>query len=220
MSEGATKAARRFALPDDQRSIDVSYRGRSLFPYMGRGALEKTAIATGFAEAARDSGLVLDIDTSISGRLYGDDWWRLLGRSKAALGVEAGPSVFDIDDVVYPEYVRRLEENPDLTVDDMADVLAPYEDLIYYRVIGPRHFEAAAFRVCQVLFEGRYSGLMTPMEHYIPLRKDFSNVDEVIAQVKDPDLRRQVAENAAPGPRRQRRARVQGPRCAVRPRAG
>ena len=42
---------------------------------------------------------------------------------------------------------------------------------VRYRTIGPRHFEAAAMRVCQVLFEGSYSGLMEPMRHYIPVRR-------------------------------------------------
>jgi hypothetical protein len=30
-----------------------------------------------------------------------------------------------------------------------------------------------------VLFEGSYSGILRPWEHYIPLRKDFSNLDLV-----------------------------------------
>ena len=196
VSDDVVGAAQKFALPDAQRPVDVSYRGRPLFPYMGRGGLEKSQIATGFAAAAKGSGLVLDIDGSVGGRIYGDDWWRLLGRSKAALGVEAGVSVFDVDDVVFPEYLRRLDANPDLTVDDMTDVLAPHEDRILYRTISPRHFEAAAFGVCQVLFEGRYSGHMQPMVHYLPLRKDFSNADEVIAQLKDAALRGEIVANA------------------------
>ncbi len=50
VSETMVDAAARFALPDERRSIDIGYRGRSLAPYMGRGALEKGEIATRFAE--------------------------------------------------------------------------------------------------------------------------------------------------------------------------
>ena len=64
------------------------------------------------------------------------------------------------------------------------------------RTISPRHFEAAAFGVCQILFEGHYSGAMEPMRHYIPLRKDFSNFDEVIGRFRDESLRRELAANA------------------------
>ena len=34
------------------------------------------------------------------------------------------------------------------------------------------------------LFEGRYAGAMEPMRHYIPLRKDFWNFDEVVARLE------------------------------------
>jgi len=37
---------------------------------------------------------------------------------------------------------------------------------------------------------------MEPMRHYIPLRKDFSNFDEVVERFRDPALRRELAENA------------------------
>ena len=71
-----------------------------------------------------------------------------------------------------------------------------WEDNIYYRTISPRHFEAAAFRVCQILFEGRYSGIMEPMVHYLPLKKDFSNFDDVIRMFKNAALRKEVTDNA------------------------
>jgi hypothetical protein len=51
-------------------------------------------------------------------------------------------------------------------------------------------------RACQILFEGRYSGVMQPGIHYIPLRKDFSNLDEVLRLFRDPRVRRELTENA------------------------
>jgi hypothetical protein len=47
-----------------------------------------------------------------------------------------------------------------------------------------------------VLFDGHYSGAMEPMAHYIPLHKDFSNFDEVMELIRDPQLRRELVENA------------------------
>ena len=95
------------------------------------------------------------------------------------------------------------------------------EEEIPYRTISPRHLEAAAFRVCQILFEGRYAGLLEPMVHYIPLRKDFSNLDEVLDRFRDADLRAQIAENAYRDLIASRRAELRalrgrgrrGPRC-------
>lgn len=42
-------------------------------------------------------------------------------------------------------------------------------------------------RTVMILFEGNYSGILTPHKHYIPLRKDFSNLDEVFSLLNDGD---------------------------------
>jgi len=62
--------------------------------------------------------------------------------------------------------------------------------------MSPRVFEAAAVRSCQILFEGRYSGILEPMVHYIPLKKDFSNFEEVLRRYRDESIRRELTENA------------------------
>jgi hypothetical protein len=51
--------------------------------------------------------------------------------------------------------------------------------------VSPRVFEAVAVRTALVLFEGKYSGVVEPDTHFIPLRKDFGNIDEVLAKVQD-----------------------------------
>lgn len=195
-SQTIVDAAERFALPDDQRPIDVGYRGRSLAPYMGRAALEKREIAERFDHLARDTGLKLDVTAGEGERMYGDDWWRFLGSCKGTLGVEAGVSVFDLEDEAYREYHRLALAGP-VSIDQLErGPQGGLEGNVFYRTASPRHFEAAAFRVCQILYEGRYSGVMEPSVHYIPLRKDFSNLDEVLETFRDPEARRRIAENA------------------------
>ena len=197
VSEGLMEKALRFALPEERRTIDVGYRGRHLSPYMGKGAREKYVIGKGFEERTRKFNMVLDIEVEEHHRLYGDDWYRFLANSKACLGVEAGVSIFDIDDAVRDEYEKRITVNPNISFEELSDrVLCKREDNIPYRTISPRHFEAAAFRVCQILFEGKYSGIMNPMVHYIPLKKDFSNLHEVIRMFNDRHLRQEITENA------------------------
>ena len=82
-----------------------------------------------------------------------------------------------------------------MALEDLTS-LPRWEDKVYYRTISPRHFEAAAFRICQVLFEGHYSGVLEPMTHYVPLKKDFSNIDEVIGLIRDAEVRGELTENA------------------------
>ena len=197
VSESLIEAARRLSKPEKDRHIDIGYRGRSLEFYMGAGAREKTDIAAGFLERAGGLNLVLNISSSERERLYGDDWYRFTADCRAFLGVEAGVSIFDTDDIVRQECERRLRANPQMSFRQLHDeYLYKWEDRIPYRTISPRHFEAAAFRVCQILFEGKYSGVLKPMVHYIPLKKDFSNFDEAVRLFSDSNVRRELTENA------------------------
>jgi hypothetical protein len=197
VSDDLVRLAARITKPDEEREIDIGYRGRTLLPYMGKGSQEKAVIGTGFLERARDSGLELDIAVDEESRIYGDAWFEHVANCRGVLGTEAGVSIFDTDDVVRKEYERLIAEQPSLTFDELSErLLDAWEDNIYYRTVSPRHFEAAALRVCQILFEGKYSGILEPLVHYIPLKKDFSNVDNVIEQFRDPELRRRLTENA------------------------
>ncbi len=197
VSDDLPATSRRFAKPDAYRRIDIGYRARRLPYYMGRGAQEKHEIGVHFMERASRLGLQLDIGTEESTRLYGDKWYEFLGDCRAVLGVEAGVSIFDLNDEVREGYERLIAGTPDMSFDEMAGLLlARYEDNVPYRTVSPRHFEAAAFRVTQILFEGHYSGVLEPMIHYLPLRKDFSNLQEIVRLFRDPQVRERLTSRA------------------------
>jgi hypothetical protein len=193
--DGLVELAKELTVPLDRRTIDVGYRGRPLPTYLGHGGMEKHEIGERFGELASGSGLRLDVATREGDRLYGDDWYRFMANCRCVLGVESGVSAFDLEDEVFEEHTRRSAAGLSVGLDDL-ETLPHWEDAVYYRTISPRHFEAAALRVCQVLFEGRYSGVMEPMVHYIPLKKDFSNLDEVIELIRDDAACSELAENA------------------------
>jgi len=196
VSDELVEKGRKFAKPDYDRRVDVGYRTRQLPFWMGRGSQEKHEIGVRFRQYAKETGLRMDIETAEGHRLYGDEWYRFLGDCKGCLGVEAGVSIFDIEDVVHKEYERLIAENPAITFEEMSErLLNHWEGNIPYRTISPRHFEAAAFHVCQILYEGDYQGIMKPMVHYIPLKKDFSNFGEVIRLFHDDNFRHQITNN-------------------------
>ena len=60
-----------------------------------------------------------------------------------------------------------------------------YGPSIPMRIISGRQIEAAACKTVQILFEGRYNDYFQPDEHYIPLKKDFSNIEEVVRKFRD-----------------------------------
>jgi len=185
--------------PNDHqnRSIDIGYRARRLEFYVGKGGQEKSFIAEEFIRRSVSKDLNLDISTCDRDRKEGSTWYEFLANIKATLGVESGVSVFDTSDTVYSACKKALERNPKLSFTEVHDrILKLYEDRIYYRTISPRHFEAAGLNVCQILFEGDYSGVMKPNLHYIPLKKDFSNFDEVIERFKQESTRDQITKQA------------------------
>ena len=196
VSDDMIEGGRRYGLPEEDRDIDVGYRGRSLPSWLGRAAQEKAIIGTEFARLAADSGLRLDIRTNEEDRIYGEAWHRFVGRCRATLGVESGVSYLDLEDEVLNAYQRIREERGEPpTLEELErGPLGRWDNNFAYRTISPRHFEAAAFRVCQVLFRGEYAGVFEADVHYIPLEKDFSNIDEVIGQLKDPARCRELTE--------------------------
>jgi hypothetical protein len=62
--------------------------------------------------------------------------------------------------------------------------------------ISPRHLEACASRTCQILVEGSYNGVLRPGEHYIELRRDLANLDDVIDLVERDELRESITNDA------------------------
>jgi len=198
VSDDMVKLAREVTKSDRERTIDIGYRGRQSYHYMGRGGREKHEIGSRFRELASGLGFKLDIEMEEHKRIYGRQWLEFLANCRAVLGVEAGVSIFDIDNVIYPQYQTMLAENPKITFEEVYNrLLFQHEGKgVYYRTVSPRAFEAAAVRTCQILYEGNYSGILKPMVHYIPLKKDFSNFDQVIAMYRDESLRRELTNNA------------------------
>jgi hypothetical protein len=111
--------------------------------------------------------------------------------------VESGASLLDPDGSIYHNVNAYLEQNPDADFDEVEqNCFKGLDENLHLYALGPRHLEACAARTCQILVEGHYGGLLKPGTHYIPLKKDFSNIDEVLRIVKDDKLRSGIVESA------------------------
>ena len=179
------------------RPIDVSYRGRRLPYFLGELGTEKWRIVPQFLDATRHHHLVTDLSCEERDRLYGEAWIRLLASSKCALGVESGASVFDFTGNIHRDVVRYLADHPQAGFEEVRDrIFAEEEGRIRVNQISPRCFEAAALRTAMILFEGEYSGILEPWRHYVPLKKDFSNIEAVVDAIRNPELLQAIAERA------------------------
>lgn len=197
VSDLLIEASKDISWDSAKKNLDITYRARELPLSWGVKGKEKTEIAHQFLNHSSRYNLVTDISVGEESRKGGLDWYDFLASSKGCLGVEAGVSIFDLEDSVSEKTREYLGTRDSFNYEEFWEaILRPYEDLIFYRTISPRHFEAIAFRVCQILFEGHYSGILKPWEHYIPLKKDFSNIDEVIEAFSDDETRKRITDKA------------------------
>ena len=98
---------------------------------------------------------------------------------------------------VYQAIDEFERANPTATFEEINDrFLEGRDGQIVIHVISPRCFEAAALRTLMILYPGEYSGVLEPGRHYVELRHDHSNMDEVMAVVLDPDRAAKIIERA------------------------
>jgi hypothetical protein len=168
------------------RPLLIAYRGRDSNWWYGDLYQEKVAIGRRMKEICDARGLATDIAWREDDRIYGDAWFRFLGSARATLGTESGANVFDRDGTLALQVQRELAVNPGITYADVhAKYLKEHEGRIVMNQVSPKIFEAIACRTALVLFEGRYSGVIEPERHFITLKKDFSNVDDVLRRLDD-----------------------------------
>jgi len=187
------------AVPLSKRKYDVSYRGRKYPSWHGRMGKEKWQIAELFKKRAFKYMLKVNISWEESRRLYGLAWINLIQNSRAVLGVESGAGIFDFTGEIAAksETITSLLEEKKLKKSKIDQVyIRGHEDKINLAQISPRIFEAIALRTVCVLYEGSYSGVLKPWKHYIPLKKDHSNFDDVVKAIKDDVKAAEIITNA------------------------
>ena len=175
--------------PLADRPLDVVYRGRSVPYWLGRLSQDKSLIGREFLARAHSTDLQCDIAWTEADRIYGDAWYRFLGSSRTTLGTESGASIVDFDGSLQKRTEDYLRAHPAATFEEVeGEILAPFEGHAVIQAVSPRVFEAAALGTAMVNFPGRYSDVIEPWVHYLPLEKDFSNFEEVVEAIRDDAL--------------------------------
>jgi len=179
------------------RPFDIGYRARKLPGWCGSFALQKWKIGERVLQDAPSYGLKCDIAMSEASRIYGEDWITFMGNCKATLGTESGASFVDHSGLVHQEIDRYEAKNPRASFEEVKDrFLEGRDGEVVIHVISPRVFEAAALRTLMILYPGTYSGILRSGRHYVELAPDHSNMDEVVAVLRDPDRAGEIVNNA------------------------
>ena len=180
-----------------RRPIHVGYRGRKLPFWYGELGYEKWNIVDRWFNYTSGRGLTLDISYHENDRIYGEKWVKFLLSCKTTLGVESGASVMDFTGYLEREIdLYQLTYPNDSFYTVQKKYLLAHEGKHKLNQISPRCFEAIALKTVLVLYEGEYSGILVPNRHYIMLKKDFSNIQEVLKCIHD-DVFLQAMANVA-----------------------
>jgi hypothetical protein len=181
--------------PLEQRPVDLGMRAYDEPPYFGH--QDRHLVAAYFLAHEHRLGLTLDVSFDPARRFDREGWARFLDRCRGQLGAESGPDHFELTDELRRRVNAFVAEKPEASVEEVrARFFPPPEERISGRIITGRNIEAAGTKTAQLLFEGGYSGYLKPDVHYIPLRRDFANVDEAIAKLRDDAYCRDVTERA------------------------
>jgi hypothetical protein len=183
--------------PPSKRPLMIGYRGRPLSIRYGMLGIEKVSVGKITKEYCDAHGVLTDIAWSEESRIYGPKWYEFMASCRSMLGSESGSNVFDWDGSLVQCVAEFKKQNSG------ASELAVYESVIRSKEIdgimnqvSPRVFEAIAARTVLVLFEGTYSGIVKPGEHFIPLKKDGGNLAEVVSLLEDGAYVDAMAERA------------------------
>ena len=85
---------------------------------------------------------------------------------------------------------------PELTFEEVSEQMPEGWDSYEFFALSPRHLEAVITKTAQVLVEGSYSGVLEAGRHYLPVRSDLSDLEDVLEQLQDPSVGARITEQA------------------------
>jgi len=179
------------------RKWDVGYRGRPPIYYMGLLGQHKVRISHEMTALCEREGLSHNISCLEDDRLVGQDWLNFLRSTRVQLGSPSGTSMVDLHGKLIEGEHKYRAENPHASFDEVyKKILSRHEGRMKIDTVSPRHFEYAATGATMAMVEGEYGGYLTAGEHYIPISPDYSNLDDVAAQIKNRKLCLDIADRA------------------------
>lgn len=184
--------------PWAERPVTVGYRARKLHYRYGDLGQDKFRIGERMKAECLARGLPCDIEWDEDKRIYGARWSDFLENCRVTLGSESASNVFDHDGSLRAALDAELARNPGLSYAEARRMFLADREGRHgpTSMISPRVFEAMALKTGLVMFEGSYSCVVEPERHYIPLAKDFGNIDQVMARIADRDYMEELVERA------------------------
>ena len=180
----------------EERDIDIGFIGDIYWPFIGD--QERSRLIWHFEKEGARYGLRCDIRAGRSDRLPRVEWAKFLQGTKGLIGAESGTHYLnDRGKLLTRARDYNLQENQSASFEEVYDrFFAGVERGVSGKSVSSRHFEPIGTKTCQILLEGEYNGVLSPGQHYIPVKRDLSNVDDAVREFRDEGRRRAIAEQA------------------------
>jgi hypothetical protein len=196
IDEGAAAYCAERSRPLAERPYDLVYRAVHLPFWFGSHGQLKHRIGVAAQERAAAQGLRTDISTRPEDTIFGQGWLDFVMSGRAIVGAESGSSVLDPRGEIQHRIGDLLALEPALTFEEVDARMPAGWDSYAFFAISPRHLEAVIARTCQVLVEGTYSGVLEPERHFVPVRRDLSDLDRALERIADPAHAEEIANRA------------------------
>lgn len=183
--------------PLRDRPIDLGQRVRDMPPHLGRLAQAKAVQAVTMADAARAAGFVVDVSTRVEDSFLGAAWFDFLASCRFTVGMKGGASLHDPIGLVHTRVESYRTRRPGAEFDEIEAECFPGKDMKHeFTAISPRLFESALAGTCQILQREDYLGVLEPWRDYVPLERDFSNMEQVLTAMRDHDRCQEIVGSA------------------------
>ncbi|OGP90888.1 MAG: hypothetical protein A2157_05435 [Deltaproteobacteria bacterium RBG_16_47_11] len=181
-----------FPVTRSVRKIDIGFIGD--FYHHLVGDKERTHLVQFFQEEGKKYKLTCDIRSERLPRL---DWAEFLRSCNGILGAESGTYYLDRKGRQIEEARRYFKTHRGITFDEVHHLFfSGVSHGISGKAISSRHFEPIGTKTCQILIEGTYNGILKGDEHYISLKKDLSNIEDVMRRFMDEEYRSSMVNRA------------------------
>lgn len=180
--------------PLSSRKYDIVYRGSNYGYQYGRLGIEKLEIGEKMKGLANNAGLKHDIEWEESKKILGKEWFDFLLSGRTTLITESGSSIVYFDDKKKDIIACKEKWRNSKSFNEFNARHKLNDGRYVIKAISPKTFEAISARTALICYEGEYSHIILPDIHYIPLKKDWSNIEEVLKRVKDMDYLDEITD--------------------------
>jgi len=167
-----------------RRKVDVGFIGDE-YSY-SIGDVERTRLAEYFLEIHSKSIETRDIRMGTKVRLPRKKYVDFLNSIRCTIGAESGTYYLEKTDATQKAVDAFLSLHPRASFEEVFEqFFKGYTNPINGKAISSRHFEPIGTKTGQALLEGYYNGILKADIHYVCLKRDYSNIQDVIERIKD-----------------------------------